>query len=456
LRHTSPSLAPLFCLTIVFASTVSGLESEYPPKIPGDKQVATDSSSQMLVGTGTLKADVKVAKIPPTVDFMYYPGQDYPATLWSAWGDSLAVHDKCYSSIGDHAGPQGNAFVYEYDAATRQLKEVVDVRSVIKVPDGTTYTPGKIHSRLDLGRDGWLYFSTHRGSTKVTTEQHNYIGDWILRHHPESGRTEIVVHAPLPMQCLPTSRLDPDRLIFYAGTADGNRDNKRVQFLAYDVPGGNVLYSDDYGPYRCMIFAESTGKVYFHGHGAPGIPGTGDGPGRLFCFDPSRPGTPHATGARLGLRAASEETSDGRVYTADGDNLWVFDTKTEKARHLGPATVGVNTYITSIDIDPRSERYLYYVPGAHGGAYKDGSPLVQFDTRTKTRKVICFLHPFYHQKYGFIPCGAFGTAVSPDGDKVYITWNGNRNTAPGKVGGRVKFDICAFMVVHIPEAERQP
>ena len=74
--------------------------------------------------------------------------------------------------------------------------------------------------------------------------------------------------------------------------------------------------------------------------------------------------------------------------------------------------------------------------------------------KTKTRKVIAFLHPFYFEKYGFIPCGAFGTAVSPEGDKVYITWNGNRDTK--EIGRRVKFDICAFMVVHIPEPERMP
>lgn len=431
-------------------------ETDLPPRIPRGKAVVTDSSSEMLQGTATLKSGVKTAKTPPEVDFMYYSGQDYQANLWSAWGDNLAVGKKCFSSIGDHDGPQGNAFVYQYDAVTKELKEVADVRSALMIPDGTTYTPGKIHSRLDLGKDGWLYFSTHRGSTKVTTAQYNYKGDWILRYHPESEQTEIVAHAPLPMQCLPASHLDPNRLIFYAGTADGDWNNKRTQFLAYDVAKRKVLYSDDQGPSRCMIFARSTGRVYFHGGDNPTDLDASEKPRNMLCFDPSSPGNLRRTEAALGLRACSEETSDGLVYTVDSDSLWVFDTKTETVRHLGPAAVGENTYITSIDIDPRTERYLYYVPGAHGGAHKDGSPLVQFDTQTNTRKVICFLHPFYHRKYGFIPCGAFGTAVSPEGDKVYITWNGNRNTPLNRVGERVNFDICAFMVVQVPESERMP
>lgn len=105
-----------------------------------------------------------IAKTPPTVDVLYYPGQDYPAKTWSAWGDGLAIGDKYYSSIGDHEAPSGNAFVYEYDAKQKSIKQLVDVKKLLKLPAGH-YTPGKIHSRIDLGSDGWLYFATHRGST---------------------------------------------------------------------------------------------------------------------------------------------------------------------------------------------------------------------------------------------------------------------------------------------------
>ena len=79
------------------------------------------------------------------------------------------------------------------------------------------YSPGKIHSRLDLGSDGCLYFSTHRGSTKATTDRYHYQGDWILRCDPQTARTEIVTQGPVPKHCIPCSVLDPKRLFFYGG-----------------------------------------------------------------------------------------------------------------------------------------------------------------------------------------------------------------------------------------------
>ena len=136
----------------------------------------------------------------------------------------------------------------------------------------------------------------------------------------------------------------------------------------------------------------------------------------------------------------------------DRDNLWEFDTKKETVTELGPVAVSSKDYITSIDLDPKTERYLYYIPGAHGGVENDGSPLVQYDLKTRKRKVIAFLHPYYHQKYDYIAGGSYGAAVSPEGDKVYITWNGARGVS--EIGKRAKWNTCAFMVVHIPESER--
>lgn len=87
-------------------------------------------------------------------------------------------------------------------------------------------------------------------------------------------------------------------------------------------------------------------------------------------------------------------------------------------------------------------------PAAHGGSERDGSAVVQFDVKTKTRKVIAFLHPFYQEKYGVTLAGTFSSAVDPDGSKLYINWNANR-------GGKV-WDCCALTVIHVPESERQP
>jgi hypothetical protein len=236
-------------------------------------------------------------------------------------------------------------------------------------------------------------------------------------------------------------------MIFYGGTAAGSgSDDEGVQFFAYDVLQRKLLYAGPHGPPRYMIFARSTGKIYY-------VPDREDMIGPLMCYDPAKGGAPYKIGASLGLRSASQETPQGLVYTVSkgakgGESiLFSFNTKTEEVQNLGPAAVGSAQYITSLDADP-SGRYLYYIPGAHGGADKDGTPVVQFDTRTRQKKVIAFLHPYFKDKLGATLVGTFSSAVDPQGDKLYITWNVNR--------GSRAWDCCALTVIHIPESERRP
>ena len=428
---------------LLLAVSAASAEMSYPPKLPGGKQVMTLTSDAFLKRPESLK-DVAIAKAPPTVDVVYYPGQDYPGKPWSNWGDGVAAGEKYYSAIGDHLAPGGNAFVYEYDASTKKLRLLSDVRSVLNLPEGH-YTPGKVHSRIDLGEDGWLYYGTHRGSTRVTTDEYHYKGDWVLRTHAESGKTYAVARGPVGKQCIPCSVLDPKRLIFYGSTAPGVGDGKVNTFFAYDTKAGKLLYQGIGGPGRYMIFARSTGRVYF----TPLLEG------RLFRYDPAVVGEPVQLDAEIGLRAATKETPDGFVYTVSTrpeSILYRFNTRTEKVEKLDPAGVGSQSYITSLDAGPAG-RYLYYVPGAHGGAEKDGTAVVQYDVKTRRKKVIAFLYPHLKDKCGYTPIGTFSTAVSPKGDKLYITWHGSCAATWTR---RPTWDACALTVIHIPRSERRP
>jgi hypothetical protein len=436
-------LAALLAASGIWASDKPP-EVTYPPTLPNGRAVVTDTSADFLKPPATLRDSVTVAKTPPIVDFAYYPGQTYPGKPWSNWGDSLAANGKYYASIGDHLAPAGNAFVFEYDPATKAFRQLLDLKKLLARPDGH-YAPGKIHSRLDLGDDGWLYCSTHRGSTRATTDQYHYTGDWIVRCHPGTGKAEVVARGPVPKHCIPTSVLDPKRLIYYGGTAPGSGDERDVRFFAYDVKAGKVLLDAPDGPARYLIFARSTGRVYF----TPNKVSVGP----LVRFDPATPGRPEPVDSGdIGVRAATQETPQGIVYTVSTGQggkdamLYRFDVKTEKAEPLGPAAVGGQQYIASLDADPTG-RFLYYLPGAHGGSEADGTPVVQFDTKTRTRKVLAFLHPFYRDRYGVTLKGTYSAAVDPAGDKLYVTWNASR--------GSKTWDSCALTVVHIPESERR-
>ena len=127
------------------------------------------------------------------------------------------------------------------------------------------------------------------------------------------------------------------------------------------------------------------------------------------------------------------------VESERGDDRQTVRDLVEVPVHLYP--------VGRLDADATG-RFLYYIPGAHGGSETDGSPVIQFDTKTRRKKVIAFLHPFYATKYGLTLKGTFSSALAPEGDKLYITWNVSRE---GKV-----WDSVALTVLHIPESERTP
>jgi hypothetical protein len=434
-----------YCLVLsTFARNSFGQveDLKWPPRLPDEKFVVSLESPRTLVPQTNLRSEIPIAKTPSRIDLLYYPEQNYLGHPWSVWGDGLAVGNKYYSAIGDHLAPQGDAFVFEYDSETSRIRTLSSTATTINLPAGH-YMPGKIHSRIDLGSDGWLYYSTHRGSTRVTTDEYHYKGDWILRTHPETRKTEVVAQGPVPKACIPTSVLDPDRMIFYGGTSAGDRTDKTVTFFAYDIARRKVLHTATGGPARYLIFARSTGRVYYMNEVTE----------KLMRYDPASGKPPEAISGSIGLRAATQETSDGSVYTVGQTNghLWKFDTTTEAITDLGELAVASQTYTTTIDADPTG-RYLYYIPGAHGGSQKDGTPVIQFDTKLRTRKVIAFLQPELQKQFGYITLGTFGSAVSPDGSRLYVTWNGNRSGADKR--GRFPFDTCALTVIHIPESER--
>jgi hypothetical protein len=419
----------------------------FPPALPGGEQVVTFQAKELLQKPATILDDVEVAGTPPKIDLMYYPGQDYAGNPWSVWGDGSAAEGKYYSAIGDHLAPAGNAFAYEYDAASKEFKLLADVQKLIDMPDGH-YTPGKVHTRVELGSDGRVYFATHRGSTRVTTDQYHYQGDWVIAADPKTGKVEALVHGPVSKHCIPTGSLDPQRLIFYGGTTSGDsaQGDKDIRFFAFDVQDRKLLYSGPNGPARYMMVSSSTGRVYY----PPGA--EGKTLGKLVRFDPEQPGEPQEIDAEIGVRAATQETPQGIIYTVSQGGrgepslLFAFDVQTEKVRELGAAHIGTQEYITSIDADPTG-RFLYYIPGAHGGSEEDGSPVIQYDTTTGRKKVLAFLHPYCLDRFNITLKGTFSSAVDPTGERLYITWNNSR-------GGKV-WDSCLLTVVHIPESERK-
>lgn len=434
-----PSVTSVIILSAaLFGSAASDrYPLSYPPKLPGGQEVATDTSPAFLKAPPNLRAGVALAQTPPTIDFMYYPGQDHPGGPWTVWGTGSVVDGIYYSAIGDHLGPRGTAKIYRYDPSTKKLRELVDVGRFLlsrgAITPGMDYVPGKIHTRLMMGRDGWLYYGTHRGREETSDDKHGYQGDWILRTHPQSGTTDIIASQPVPKHSIPAGLLDPQRMIFYGGTSPGaDAPNQKGQFLAFDLKTRKILKVADGGFIRNAIFSNSTGRVYWDGQ----------------MYDPNTNRITPSQAPEF-VRSATWETPQGIVYgtCALECNLWAFHVNSGKLEQLGFGAVGKQTYTASMAADP-SGRYLYYIPGAHGGTSADGSPLIQYDTRTRRLKVIAFLDAYYFEKYGYHPDGTYSVVPDAAGATLYVTWNGMRRGQPGF------WESCTLMAIHIPESER--
>lgn len=409
----------------------------YPPALPGGQASLREQSPRFLESGPNLREGVAVAKTPPVVDFAFYPEQNYPGNPWSHRSDGIVVGDKYYSSSNDHLAPRGTALLWEFDGVRRSFRLLCDttrfLESVHAFPPDMNYRPGEMQSRIDLGRDGWLYYATDRGSPTVTNDAHGYRGEWVLRTHPETRQTEIVFTHPIAKHTIPASVLDPERLILYCGTAVGrDAPNQKIQFFALDVRQKKLLHVADDGPTRTLIFSKSTGCVFWQGK----------------RYDPR---TNAITAANVPhVRSCTAETPQGWVYGTSETKaeLWAFHCRTGELRQLGTAAVASQEYIASIEADPTG-RFLYYVPGAHGGASKDGTPVVQFDVETGRRTVLAFLHDVFWEKAGYALDGSFGSALDERGERFFISWDGWRKGQPRG------WESAALTVLHIPEDVRQ-
>lgn len=409
---------------------------EYPPKLPGGVRTVTAESAAFLLPKENLRPGVEIAKKPPKVEFVYYPLQNYPGNPWSHRSDGFVKGDVYYSSSNDHLAPRGTAHLWALDARTLEFSHLCDTTKFLEgagaFPPEMNYRPGEMQSRVDMGGDGWLYYATDRGSPTVTHDGNGYLGEWLLRTHPQTRVTEIVATHPIAKHTLPASVVDPVRMIYYGGTAPGrDSPNQNVQFFAFDLKLRKLLKVADGGPTRTIIFSPSTGCVFWEGS----------------KYDPA---TNEITKLELPhVRSATPETPQGLVYGTSGTkaDFWSLNVKTGEVKQLGNLGVASQEYISSIEADPTG-RYLYYVPGAHGGAVKDGTPIVQYDLQTGKKKVLAFLHDVFWEKCDYALDGSFGNALDEKGERFFISWDGWRKGQPRG------WESAAITVLHIPAEER--
>ncbi|MFW6060037.1 MAG: hypothetical protein ACODAQ_07630, partial [Phycisphaeraceae bacterium] len=485
-----PRFALMLLLALGIAATTSAQDragqATWPPAIPG----ADDHGGVRLTGDGFLQTpedlteardalegafEFTVAADSPTVELVYHGQLPHPGvgpgngTGWTSWGDICVASDgSVYVAIGDHGtdmakeGEDADAsvFVYRWSPSRHVLERICDPNAVVNAgPDDPNWS--KIHAGIHEADDGRIYFvpTFNSGQRAPQARWTDHVpAAQIFQYDPASGETQVVGLLP-PDSATATSELDRERHMLYLNLEGAHDDalfafDLRTMQPTFQGPDGMI------GANRNMALGND-GAIYYNA-----------AEGHIGRFDPDTQ-TLSDTGITLpggrAIRSSTRQASDGWIYatTYGGEHgrngqLIRFHPGQQKLEMLGPdfLRIGRNgepapgNYTTVTILSP-DERFVYYLPGAHGGAVRIGTPVVQYEIATGTRKVLAFLRPVMEREAEYVPGGTYGAKLSADGSTLYVNLNGHaieeNRLERMKPNG---FGLTAFVAIHIPPSER--
>jgi hypothetical protein len=396
-----------------------------------------------------------VASEPPKVELALhrYLGPS-PASrrLWSSWGDiALADDGSVYVGIGDHhddVGGDARCFIYRWDPKTKTLERVVDMNQVVPPRTGQPAW-SKVHAKVEQGPDGAIYFCCtlndgNRAGQPGMGWNEALPGGQIYRFDPKTGKTSVFANLP-PRRCTATSLLDTQRGIWWCNLEAGEGN----ALFGLDLRTGKPVYqgADGSVAFNRNFALAADGSIYFNGT-----------EGKILHLDPSS-GQVTETSATIpgapGMRSSTRQSREGVIFgsTYKTNQLFRFDPVKSHVELLGP-TWGTGEY-TTVMLLSHDERFVYYLPGAHGKAWEYGTPVVQYEIATGKRKVLAFLAEAFTESFDYVPGGTYGIALTPEGDTLYVNFNGHASDRirPAKMQPN-GFGLVSFAAIHIPASER--
>ncbi len=154
-----------------------------------------------------------------------------------------------------------NAFLVEFDPATKQMKTVVDAHKEI----GTTVTgfaaQAKIHTRNNVGRSGKIYFGTKQGYPKKGEKRDAYLGGYPMVFDPATGKTR-VYEIPIKHQGIISVTPDEARGVAYVSTCSDERPVESAHFMILDLETGKYRDLLDTRHMYAFIVVDHVGRAY--------------------------------------------------------------------------------------------------------------------------------------------------------------------------------------------------
>jgi hypothetical protein len=442
----------------------SNAQLAWPPQLAGAEQGTLTLQSKRLLKIPAAVAVLcgeegiapfEVARSAPTVELAFHDSLGTAPVnrrLWSSWGDiCLASDGSVYVGIGDHghdAEGDGRCFIYRWNPQEKTLLQIVDMNAVVP-PQAGQPAWTKVHAKIDEGSDGKIYFCcTLNNGTAAGEEKYHWTeqlpGAQIYQYDPATGKTVAYANLP-PRRCTATSLYDAQRNIWWCNLEAGQ---------------GNALYGVDLKT-KQVVYRGEDGQVAFNRNFALAVDGSIYFNGENGAVMKLEPKTKKVTSTGLslpdspGLRASTRESASGDIFGCSyrTNQLFRLNPARGELEMLGPSW-GKGEYTTVMELSP-DERYVYYLPGSHGQAFRYGTPVVQYNIATKTRKVLAFLAPTLAEEADYVPGGTYGMKLSADGSTLYVNFNGHASDAirPSSMKP-IGFGLTSFMAIHIPESER--
>jgi hypothetical protein len=486
-----------------FISLVVYSQQEWPPILPGTDQnnMAHLSGNDLLQVPTSVKeilqsdsnVHLQVAATAPQIDITYHQGLPNAAlngTGWSSWGDiCLATDGKVYSGIGNHwKTEKGQSFIYCWDPAKQQLNKIVDLNKITAASAQDVHF-SKVHAHIIEGKDKKIYFTGtlddggKAASPDMLKRWNSKIaGGKLFQYDPATGKTIIYADLP-PARVTANLKYDINRNILYCAL-EGSPDG--FSFAALNLAKKTWTFQSNPGVIGNdrNFMLDKNGNVYFNGIEIPqhavlrqtaeislnhnkdltSMLPTSIFPGAkkaktyttLWKYNPKTI-TISPTNSYFkseGFRSSTTETTDGYIYgTTMGGELFRYAPETDSLIILGTNFLVKGEYIT-VCVISTDEKYLYYLPGAHGSAGYSGTPVIQYNIHSGIAKAITFLSEPMIKHLNYAPGGTYGIKISNDGSTLFVGLNGSPPDPVRPKGLGRGFGLTSFAIIHIPPGER--
>lgn len=485
-------------------------EAVWPPDLPtaNENGVASLNNVDMLkvsssvqhVLDSTSNVKLKVAGTVPVIDLVYHSQlptnpNDSSGALWSSWGDiCLASDGKVYSGTGNHWGiDRGETYIYSWDPSTKELKKIADINKITGAQPGEVHF-SKVHAPIIEGRDKKIYFTGtldngDKAGISPILERWNpkIAGGKLFQYDPVSDKTVIFADFP-PARVTATTIYDAKRNVLYCeleGSPDG------VSFGAFDMDKKEWIYQSEPGmvSHHRNLMLDNNGNVYFNGprekatakkehpsknqleknkgnkeaismlpvsEAKRAIPES-DTP--IWKYDPATNSiAPTQSYTIGGFRSSTRESKTGWIYgTTMNGELFKYKPAKDELIILGSNFLSKGEYITVCDLSP-DEKYVYYLPGAHGSAGFSGTPIIQYNIEKDQQKALAFLSETMTKTFNYSPGGTYGMKISNDGSTLYVGLNGSPSDSllalPKGIRKESGFGLTSFASIYIPAQER--